>query len=129
LNVGPTGEGIIPAPSVERLREVGQWMKVNREAIYATTGSPFKPFSWGRCTKKTVDGKTTLYLHVFNWPADGSLTVPGLKAPVESASLLATGEKLSVDSTPEGLHVKVPGVAPDKISSTIVLNCKGSVLQ
>ncbi len=34
LNVGPTAEGIIPPPSVERLREVGQWMQINGEALY-----------------------------------------------------------------------------------------------
>src|SRR5450759_950531 len=34
LNVGPTSEGVIPEPSVERLKEVGAWMKVNGEAIY-----------------------------------------------------------------------------------------------
>jgi alpha-L-fucosidase len=36
LNVGPTSQGEIPAPSVERLREIGKWLKVNGEAIYGT---------------------------------------------------------------------------------------------
>jgi alpha-L-fucosidase len=36
LNVGPTAEGEIPKPSVERLAEIGKWLKVNAEAIYAT---------------------------------------------------------------------------------------------
>jgi len=41
LNIGPTGEGIIPAPSVERLKAIGAWMKVNGEAIYGTGPTPF----------------------------------------------------------------------------------------
>jgi alpha-L-fucosidase len=36
LNVGPTAEGIIPVASVDRLKDMGDWMKVNSEAIYAT---------------------------------------------------------------------------------------------
>jgi len=36
LNVGPTAEGIIPIASVDRLKEMGDWMKVNSEAIYST---------------------------------------------------------------------------------------------
>jgi alpha-L-fucosidase len=37
LNVGPTAEGKIPGPSVERLREVGHWLERNGEAIYGTS--------------------------------------------------------------------------------------------
>ncbi len=72
LNVGPTAEGQIPAPSVDRLKAIGRWLKVNGEAIYGTSASPFKSLAWGRCTTKA--GK--LYLHVFDWPADGRLTIP-----------------------------------------------------
>ena len=36
LNVGPTAEGLIPAPSVERLKQIGIWLNVNGEAIYGT---------------------------------------------------------------------------------------------
>ena len=128
LNVGPTSEGQIPEPSVERLKAVGTWMKVNGEAIYGTTASPFKRLPWGRCTKKvSADGKaTTLYLHIFNWPTNGSLLVPGLKNSVTSARLLATGKKLKFSSTADGVEVKVPAAAPDKISSTVVLKFKGA---
>ncbi len=45
-------EALIPAASVQRLREVGRWMHRNGEAIYGTTASPFKKLAWGRATKK-----------------------------------------------------------------------------
>jgi alpha-L-fucosidase len=85
LNVGPTAEGEIPPESVERLAEVGRWMKVNGDAIYGTTMSPWKRHPWdGRAT---VKGKT-LYLHVFKWP-DGGLREPSSPAnPVVSVKAL-----------------------------------------
>ncbi|MCU0782746.1 MAG: alpha-L-fucosidase [Verrucomicrobia bacterium] len=126
LNVGPTREGLIPDPSIERLKAVGAWMKVNGEAIYATTATPFKRLPWGRCTQKVSGGETTLYLHVFNWPADGNLVVPGLKNSVKSARLLAGGRKLKFRNTADGVVVEVPATAPDKISSTVVLRIKGT---
>jgi alpha-L-fucosidase len=126
LNVGPTGAGVIPQGAVADLKAVGDWMKANGEAIYGTTASPLRQQpAWGRCTKKSTAGGTILYLHVFTWPADGKLVVPGLKNQPQSASLLADGTKLATTSTPDGLAVTVPATAPDKISSTIVLNIEG----
>ena len=83
LNVGPTAEGEFPAPCVERLREMGRWLRANGEAIYGTSAGPFAHLSWGVATRKG----DKLYLHVFDWPADGKLRVP-LKSKVRSATLL-----------------------------------------
>jgi alpha-L-fucosidase len=127
LNVGPTGEGVIPAPSVERLKEVGAWMKVNGEAIYGTTASPLKNLPWGRCTKKVTGKETTLYLHVFDWPPNGRLSVPGMKNEPDSVILLAGGRKLESTSTEKGLTISLSPAPPDKISSTIVLKIHGAL--
>ena len=125
LNVGPTSDGRIPDASIERLQAVGAWMKVNSPAIYGTTASPFKRLPWGRCTTKLTPGGATLYLHVFNWPQDRQLVVPGLKNAILDASLLATRRKLPVRESAEGPIIIVPAAAPDAISSTIVLKIRG----
>jgi alpha-L-fucosidase len=129
LNVGPTGEGLMPEASVSRLATVGQWMKVNGQAIHGTSASPFaKSLPWGRCTSKLIHGDTTLYLHVFDWPGDGRLLLPGLKNKVKSARLLTTSRKVSlpVQRDANGLIVVLPATAPDAISSTVVLSVTGS---
>ena len=128
LNVGPTSEGLIPGPSVERLQAVGQWMKVNGAAIYDTTPSPFKRLPWGRCTKQITADGATLYLHVFKWPQDGKLLVSGLKNKVAKSYLLTAdgNQALETESSPEGVTVSVPAAAPDPISSTVVLKIEGA---
>jgi alpha-L-fucosidase len=119
LNVGPTSEGLIPQASVQRLQEMGKWMAVNSESIYGTTASPLGRPEWGRCTAKA--GK--LYLHVFNWPADGKLVVPLAAAQVRKAYLLSDKEqaKLPVSAGNDNVTISTPPKAPDSIDSVIVL--------
>jgi alpha-L-fucosidase len=150
LNVGPDATGVIPAPEVERLREIGKWMKFNREAIYGTTATPFNekasdagkqsadygqmvPPTWDwRCTKRITPEGVTLYLHIFEWPKDGRFLVPGLKNSVEDAYMLkptifGSQRHLKTVNTADGLTISIPNQAPDTISSTIVLQIKGKL--
>jgi len=126
LNVGPTAEGQIPAPSVERLRAIGKWMAVNGESIYGTQASPLKATPWGRCTRKTLpSGGTRLFLHVFQWPKDGKLAVPGLLNKPVGAFLLDGGKKLQVKAGDSGLSIELPSQMPDKIASVVALDIQG----
>ncbi len=121
LNVGPTAEGLIPGPSVERLAAMGEWMEVNGESIYGTAASPIGKVPWGRCTAKP--GK--LYLHVFSWPANGKLEVPEVKDDVKKAYLLAKKRnKLRLAREGGKVIVDVPDRAPDPINTVIVLEMK-----
>jgi alpha-L-fucosidase len=127
LNVGPTGEGLIPEASIQRLEETGRWIKANGDTIYGTSASPFtRQLPWGRCTQRTVGSVTTLYLHVFQWPADGKLTVPGLRNKAKSASVLVTREKVATLNTESGLVLSLPLQAPDALSSTVVVRLQGA---
>ncbi len=121
LNIGPTAEGEFPAPCIERLRDMGRWLRVNGESIYGTKAGPFAHLSWGCATRK--GGK--LYLHVFDWPKDGSLRVP-LTAAAKGAWLLSAPDaKLKVTREPERLVIAVPAAAPDPVDSVVVLDLDG----
>ena len=124
LNVGPTAEGLFPEHNVQRLAEIGKWMKVNGEAIHGTNRSPFAAApAWGRVTQKP--GK--LYLHVLNWPKDGKLVVPGLTAKVKTAYLLADANRAALKTTANagGVEVAAPAQAPDTVASVVVLEIEG----
>jgi len=123
LNVGPTSEGLIPAPSVERLAEMGKWVKINGESIYGTKASPFRKLAWGRCTQ--VPGK--LYLHVISWPKDGKLVVPGLKNKVNNAYLLSDSSKARLVASVDGENVviSVGEKMPDPVASVVVVELEG----
>jgi alpha-L-fucosidase len=127
LNVGPTAEGLFPKESITRLHEMGNWMKVNSESIYGTRANPFKHLGWGRCTQRTVYGGTRLYLHVFNWPNDAKLVVPGISNQANSAYLLADpNQKLDIKRNNDALVITVPAEALDEINTVVVLDINGS---
>lgn len=125
LNVGPTSEGLFPDESIKRLAEIRKWMKVNGEAIYGTQASPFKKLEWGRSTQKQAGGKTRIYLHIFDWPADGKLLVPGLMNSPESVYLLSGQQKITYHGSDEGTLLDLPEQAPDENISVVVLDITG----
>jgi alpha-L-fucosidase len=68
LNVGPTAEGLIPAPSVERLAEMGDWMDVNGEAIYGSR--LWTHHEDGDAVRYTHTGGEYVYAVSLGWPGE-----------------------------------------------------------
>jgi alpha-L-fucosidase len=138
LNVGPTGEGVIPQPSVQRLNEIGAWLKINGESIYGCGPTPFgEELGSHSETEKDKKGRpkfkakrewraTTkpgkLFLHLFKWPA-GKATLPAMKTTVINAYLLSDQQKnqLKFEQSPDGVSITLPESAPDPNVSVICL--------
>jgi alpha-L-fucosidase len=118
LNVGPTAEGVIPEPSAERLRAMGDWLEVNGEAVYGTTPGPIQGMDAYRSTAKP--GR--VYLHVFEWPENGKIEIPALDAKISEARLLQdAGTGLPFNQGEDGVVLEGPAAAPDSVDTVIVL--------
>ncbi len=122
FNVGPTPEGEIEATQVARLKEMGDWLKANGEAIYGTRGGPFRPTQALASTRK--DNK--IFLHVMKW--DGpALEIPALPKKVLSARLLKGG-KVDVAQSESGLSLTVPESDRDPVATVIDLTLDGPAM-
>ena len=125
LNIGPKSDGTFPQESIDRLREIGNWMKINGEAIYATQASPFKSLSWGRCTQKSITDGARLYLHVFNYPVNGKLFLPGITNLPLTSSLMADKTELVTEKIENGIIVNLPPEVPDSNNTVVALDIEG----
>jgi alpha-L-fucosidase len=108
LNVGPNARGEFDPRSIERLRGIGEWMRLHGRAIYGCTASDFTPPPDCRYTQRG----DRLYLHLFAWPF-GHVHLPGLSDRVEYAQLLndASEIKMSViDPDEEGWNTHMAGL-------------------
>ncbi len=117
LNIGPLADGSFPPQAVERLGQIGQWMRVNGEAIY---GSERCPLQWGGFGHPTCVGNN-LYLVCRKWL--GAEAVIGMiKSEVKSATLLATGQDLAFEQNGDRLTISgLPEIAPCPYAPVIKL--------
>lgn len=123
LNIGPRGDGVVTAGSVDALTGMGTWMSTYSDSVYGTTGSPFtsEP-SWGYHTKKP--GK--LFAHVFTWPTSRQLVIGSLTNTINRVHLLDNpGTPLPYTRTSSGITVTLPAAAPDADVSVVVVDVVG----
>ena len=96
------------------------YKRQNEASIRGTAGTTLPVQVWGESTRK----KNTFYLHVFNWPADGTLKLGGFLGTVKKAWLLSDKNQtgLSHERTDKmTVQFKVPVDAPDLASSVVVV--------
>ncbi len=139
LNAALRGDGTLPDDQRHELEEIGKWLDINGEAIYAT-----RPWViYGEGPTKAVEGHYkefnkkdegytsedvrftqkpgALYAIVLDWPEDRNVLITSLasqsqylRSKIRNISLLGSNKKLSWTQTDKGLQVKLPVTAPSK---------------
>ncbi|HLT17051.1 MAG TPA: alpha-L-fucosidase [Acidimicrobiales bacterium] len=116
LNVGPTGDGVIPFAQAQRLLALGWWLRTNGDAIYGT-----RP--WTRHAGQTGEGHEVRFTHspdadalnavVLDTPTSDVVELDVTPPPDAEVRLLGHGEPLAWEATPGGCRVTLPGQPPE----------------
>ena len=121
LNVGPMPDGRIEPRQVERLKEVGAWLKKYGESIYGTRGGPFMPT---KNIASTYKGNT-IYVHILSWPGAGdTVELPAIGKRIVSGKLL-TGGKVTVKQTADGISLSVSPECRRDLDTIVALKLDG----
>lgn len=132
LNIGPRGDGSIPEKDQEIMRQIGAWLRINKEAIYGSrvwrvSGEGPTETAEGQFTdltaveyqetdfRFTVHGDS-IYVFVMQVPRAGRLTIrslqdscdqnlPGFHGLIEDVAVLGAGVSTVWHTDREGLHV------------------------
>lgn len=116
LNVGPMPNGRIQPEFIDRLLELGRWLRIYGESIYGTRGGPIRPQSWGVTTRKDQ----FVFVHLLDYEVQAHF-LPGFNQPLKQASLLKNGRRVSFRLVPEGLILNLRGLEKDPIDTVIRL--------
>jgi alpha-L-fucosidase len=129
LGLGPMPDGRFEPRQVERVREIGEWLKKYGEAIYGTRGGPFISAEWGGTTWRG----NKIYLHLLRWSGvrekgggreawsiDKVLRLSPITQRI-TASKVLTGGKATVTQTDDGIEIQVPKEDRDPIDTIVEL--------
>jgi len=110
LNIGPTADGRIPLIMQQRLADMGDWLKVNGEAIYKTRKWDDAPAITPKTTTYFTKKSKDLYMLVTVWE-DEPIVVEGINT-AEEVSMLGYIGKVKFTVSKNKLIITPPRITP-----------------
>lgn len=124
FNVGPMSDGRIEQRQINRLKEMGDWLKINGEAVYETRGGPYMPTDYMVSTRN----ENKIYIHLFNNDSS-TLKLPFPKGvKIKKAYFLDGNSSVSCIKNKENIEISLPKALPDQIASVLVLELDKSAM-
>jgi alpha-L-fucosidase len=115
MNIGPQPNGELPALGVERLKDMGEWLKIYGETVFGTRGGVVTPRDWGVTTQKD----NVLYAHIFNLQ-DKALFIPYSGSKLKSAVCFADKTSVKFVQDKDGILLKFNEI-PNSTDEVIAL--------
>ncbi len=128
LNVGPDARGNIPTESLERLSQIGEWMKLGGESIYGCGSANLPKPENGRLTRNG----NIIYYHIYE-NSIGSIWLENIKHDeIKSIRLLCDGTEVKladnwmVENYPDAVFVDVSSTVylPDSVDTVLKIELK-----
>lgn len=120
INIGPRADGTIPEVMVETLRKVGEWLKVNGEAIYGTTYWETHKDGDVRFTRRG----NTLYAIALEWPEEELVLASLAGKPVEKVELIGFDGRIEWRQDSSGLRIQPPARRPGRYAYAFKIACR-----
>lgn len=115
MNIGPQPDGCLPQVAVERLKEMGEWMKTYGETIYGTRGGCVSPHPWGVTTQKG----DRLFVHILDLQ-DKALFLPLEGQKVKRAMDFASRQALKFKRVDGGIVLQLDEI-PTEVDKVVEL--------
>ena len=109
VGIGPDGDGRFHPTAISQLKDVGEWLKTNGEAIYSTRPRAGTVWSEGPDLKftRSKDDKT-LYVFALKWPGEKLKLSSVQPSRIASVGMLGANEALQWKPAGAGVEVQIP---------------------
>ncbi|WP_052266182.1 alpha-L-fucosidase [Pedobacter kyungheensis] len=122
LNVGPMPDGRIEARQITRLKEIGQWLKINGEAVYGTLGGPYQPTD----AYATTRNGNKIFVHVLKTDA-GAISLKNIAGRKPLKAYVLGGEKVSLEPGTSDFKINLPKTQSGDLQYVIAIEMDGDI--